>query len=170
MGSVFHGWRRKFGLVTLLLAPFFTGGWIRSLTMTDFLFLPTGNESFGNDTTDAIWSANSSLVWGKFFQSIWTDQFHRSIEWGTYSPLGTHGLGVSPFFHDSDTQWQWHFLGFGVAISRSSQMNPIWVIPYWSIVLPLIAASILLLLKPNNGHSFPIESRRYSVTDVATSK
>ena len=35
MGFVFRGWRRKLGLVTLVMASLFMVGWVRSLTTTD---------------------------------------------------------------------------------------------------------------------------------------
>ncbi|MES2791311.1 MAG: hypothetical protein V4719_16970 [Planctomycetota bacterium] len=31
MGGLFHGWRNKFGVVTLAMALMFVGGWIRSV-------------------------------------------------------------------------------------------------------------------------------------------
>jgi hypothetical protein len=35
MGNLFHGFRRKLGVVTLLLACVFTVGWVRSLIVED---------------------------------------------------------------------------------------------------------------------------------------
>jgi len=35
MGEFFHGWRRRIGLVTLMVACVFTAGWVRSLGACD---------------------------------------------------------------------------------------------------------------------------------------
>src|SRR4051812_44068427 len=39
MRELFKGWRRKFGVVTLVVACVFTAGWVRSLTNGNSLFL-----------------------------------------------------------------------------------------------------------------------------------
>ncbi len=41
MSNVFHGWRRKFGLVTLVMALVFMGGWIRSRVVGEELTVRT---------------------------------------------------------------------------------------------------------------------------------
>ena len=35
MGDFFHGWRRKIGVVTLVMALVFVSGWVRSLCAED---------------------------------------------------------------------------------------------------------------------------------------
>ena len=45
MREFFHGWRRKVGCVTSLMALAFTAGWVRSCTSTDFVIIPTGPHS-----------------------------------------------------------------------------------------------------------------------------
>ena len=42
MGEFFKGWRRKIGVVTLAIALFATGGWIRSLYTGDIVLLALG--------------------------------------------------------------------------------------------------------------------------------
>ena len=43
MGSFFQGWRRKIGLMTLLLALVFMSGWVRSFITGDFVTFPARN-------------------------------------------------------------------------------------------------------------------------------
>ena len=45
MGEFFRGWRRKIGMLTLMLALVFMGGWVRSLVVRDDLMVSTGKES-----------------------------------------------------------------------------------------------------------------------------
>ena len=43
MHTFFHGWRRKAGVVTLVMACALMGGWIRSYASVDSIFVNTGN-------------------------------------------------------------------------------------------------------------------------------
>jgi hypothetical protein len=43
MGAFFKGWQRKVGVVTLLLALVFTGGWVKSGTDSTAICVPNGN-------------------------------------------------------------------------------------------------------------------------------
>lgn len=56
MGTFFHGWRRKFGLMTLSLALLLMAGWLRSLSNTDIFTLPIGKLPLG-----ILISTNGSL-------------------------------------------------------------------------------------------------------------
>ena len=47
LGNFFHGWRRKLGVVTLVLACVFMGGWMRSQFQFDDLELPAGTAAYG---------------------------------------------------------------------------------------------------------------------------
>jgi len=53
MREFFRGWRRKVGVMTLLMACVFMGGWLRSLITTDSVDLPI-NGKLGTDTISAI--------------------------------------------------------------------------------------------------------------------
>ncbi len=46
MKEFFHGWRRKAGVVTLVMALVFTGCWIRCRYVEDWMFLNVGNRIY----------------------------------------------------------------------------------------------------------------------------
>lgn len=145
MQELFRGWKRKVGVVTLVMACVSAAGWMRSTDVADAIFIPTGEESTGNDTTDVIWSSNSRIAWGRFLQSVWNGD-SRSIRIESNELLGGHLLGVPPFFNDNDTEWDLSVCGFGIGSSRTTPMTSMWVISYWSIVPPLTLLSAWLLL------------------------
>lgn len=61
MREVFHGWRRKLGAVTLLMALLFMGEWIRSVVVADYLAFPVEIE-IGGRTLTGLAAENQSLV------------------------------------------------------------------------------------------------------------
>jgi hypothetical protein len=71
-------WRRKAGVVTLLMACALLGGWIRSSVVWDYVEL--GNFKVGSDG-GAIYRVNtgSSSSWG------WNARRREALEW--YHPL-----------------------------------------------------------------------------------
>ena len=54
MFTFFHGWRRKAGVLTLLLACVVMGGWVRSLAITDYLRFIDRTESYCLDSTSGM--------------------------------------------------------------------------------------------------------------------
>lgn len=52
MHSFFHGWQRRAGYVTLVMANLCIGGWIRSLVVSDVVGI--GSNAFGS-TRGGIW-------------------------------------------------------------------------------------------------------------------
>ena len=125
MLTFFHGWRRKTGCVTLVLACAFAGGWIRSLVVADLIGF----------------NSNYLISAGGLFGSIHVDETtHNGLFWEINPNL--FGLHSDPYFF-----WSWS--GFVLALSQNKL---VWTIPYWSIVIPLTALSaVLLLTKPRQS-------------------
>ena len=138
MGDYFKPWRRKFGFLTLMLASVFMAGWVRSLIIGDcFLF------KSGQSRTMWFFSSRGSLFWASHEGFI--------FEGGTGEKMlmfGTSDLHHS-FFDESYVHWHSHWCGFGFGDSRGGLKHTLWVIPYWSLGLPLTAlAAYLLISKP----------------------
>ena len=58
MWSFFHGWRRKMGVLTLVLTSALWCLWVRSSQYVDSVGLANGDRSY-----HAIWSYHGSIVW-----------------------------------------------------------------------------------------------------------
>jgi hypothetical protein len=143
MGEVFKGWRRKFGVLMLALACVSAGGWVRSLGSRDELNIWTGHlemHQFTSSPMGISWTkernlpSNIGMFSGKFgliaFQTFPND---------IYDP-----------FRYSKAHWHTVWCGFQFA---EATINPpsrgelvIWIIPYWSLTIPLTFISLFLLL------------------------
>lgn len=134
MGSFFKEWRRKFGVVILLLACFLMVGWLRSGMVADhFTFWVSDyHVSFDSYRGAIHWHANDILhFWPQIFNwphsqnPIGAHYFSRAIK----EPRRTTTLQVEYTFQDS-----------------------LWSIPYWALIIPLAVVSLwLLIVKPRKS-------------------
>ena len=141
MGDFFIGWRRKVGVVTLVLACVFAGGWVKSLSTTDILNLRGRKQTI-------LFSGNCSIA-------LVTPQFELSRTWHTF-PGSEH-----VFFGDLS------FKQRGLRTGYRLEHNPEWELPnglrstfwtasYWSIVIPLtILSAYLLIVQPKSVKPAP---------------
>jgi hypothetical protein len=146
MGDVFHGWRRKVGVVTLLVACVFADGWGRSLWYEDWLAVITSSQS-EHYHQRCLFSLHGKISWveRQVFNAL--SPYSPSVAWGTNQQNGH--LVAAPLF-GIVSNWRWELGGFGYGDSPNSDgtaASSIIVIPYWSIVIPLILLSAWLLLK-----------------------
>ena len=140
MGEFFKGWRRKIGVLTLVMACVFMGGWVRSSVMIDCLTVSKG-WWFG---TEYFMSSNGLCAW---YTSIATD--FPAIQWrSAYHDDPEYQTTQIP-----RTKWSW--IDYGMSLGDVIDENDyasrlkIWVAPYWSIVVPLtLISAYLLLSKP----------------------
>jgi len=138
MRQFFHGWRRKFGVVTLVLALLLLGMWIRSLIIQDTaVYMSAGK-------LRQLRSYNSKLV----LQQTNNDDIRQRLffrEAVTYS---------GPSFYESfpGVHWHWMALGFGAGDVDSglATVTTTYVqVPYWAFACPMsLLAAYLLLSKP----------------------
>jgi hypothetical protein len=134
MGSFFHGWRRKAGFVTLLMACVFAAGWVRSLSGYDGILWPSGT--------------------GRVFGLISTDQhFVCGVRDSVFSnePLGfprwrrLDFRSVNKWVDEiPDKSWQFRQGNFAV-IQTKNENSTLCFVPCWSIVIPLTTISAWLL-------------------------
>lgn len=83
IGGYFRGWKRKAGVVTLVMACVCAAGWVRSLNFSDALLFTVGRPASQNSqhwiTVFALMSANTSVIWGsqriQSSDKTWIDGF-----------------------------------------------------------------------------------------------
>jgi hypothetical protein len=137
MPTYFHGWRRKLGVVTLVMACVLIAAWVRSLSMNDNLVLARDRHR-----AYCLISLNGEIA-------IWIT---TSVTPATSTSLLPRWLG-GPIQGES---WEAHHLGylfkrngFGSGIATLDSLGStalFWLIPYWSVVIPLTLFSASLLL------------------------
>jgi len=148
MGEFFRGWKRKVGVVTLLMACVFAGGWLRS-EMNDEV------------VNCAFWETNHAIR--SFDGKI---QFRRAApHYGTIflswdSIKASHKIEPKQDWEDDeDDDWKnynilwrtdlvygFHY-GVGTHKKFEARRLELWNIPYWSITITLTALSAFLLIK-----------------------
>jgi len=152
MGDYFRGWRRKTGVVTLLMALVSVGGWVRSYALMDELWFtedPSPTQIFIESCAGRLRlfyvACNQEITGGNIY-------FWRS---GSFEPAYRNFSGWgNPIIFD----WRWQFLGFDVGRGQEETSPPsvskvsFMFIPYWSIVIPLtLHSAYLLLSKPRKS-------------------
>ena len=147
MLTYFNSWRRKLGVVTLLMACAFIGAWIRSLSRYEMVAVPFRPHtlvriaSSGGSVSCRIFSAESSKSESD------RSSGHLSTIWAS-DPIGP----LQPFtWNDSGCDFKWRLIGWGFDTGRGTYMSTgmtmtFLVAPYWSIasVMTLLSAFLLL--------------------------
>ncbi len=177
MADFFRGWRHKVGVVTLMMALFFIGAWMRSLTVSDhvhvqFFDYSNANQGFASNNGSVLWLKCDDRIKRKielmpevpFIALLYPPQWNSH---GNDSPWGRR------FLENPDIQWGGRFCGFGVgdvildAVLQRSKwfpVSPIHIrfveVPYWSIVLLLTLLSAFLLFGHRTMESDPDAMRR----------
>ena len=145
MGDFFKDRRRKTGLVTLAVACVLTVGWMRSYVIQDALLIPA------QDGFSGIESHGGSLTWFRWSAS----QPELSFEW-----ISQDAEFESDPWDQVDIAWRFELAGFrfGAATAKDSPASRLvlWILPYWSLVLPLTLLSAwLILIKPRKAKGSP---------------
>lgn len=133
--------RRKLGVLTLFMACVFAAGWIRSISCWNVIDLSMlhrsceWNSSFGSIQW-AGWDAEECVTW----------------------PVVSFGSGqLVPL--DPDRAQVLEMLVAADCVIDNGGMNRIdWIIPYWSIVVPLTLLSGWLLLSKPRQQRPPVPS------------
>ena len=141
MGEFFHGWRRKIGVVTLLLTCVLMAGWLRSFVVGDTVLF---SEGF---TTVALHSCTGRLYLIAGTDSTRFDEPTKLMqpEWHVFPPINF--VMPDPPEHSGGFQ----FMGFVIGANKShpgqiEYRSDVCLIPYWLIILPLTLLSAYLLL------------------------
>ena len=154
MSETFRGWKRKTGLVTLILACGFAIAWVRSSLVED-LWQPGTGKTIGEWQADTVQHIFRSSHQGITWQTI--EGFNGTMigwkpGWAT-DPLSTapHHTTLRPVHGTADgagdIKSHWACWGFEYAILEEEDLRRTALkIPYWSIVGPLTLMSAWLLL------------------------
>lgn len=147
MKEFFHGWRRKAGLVTLVMALILAVAWMRSYFFNDEVLVPRGQSTYFLD------SAHARIGWGR------TTPSHPSARTELHS-FNMTKMNVLDSRESCDLQVCWRWAGFrfelGTLRHQASRIEiETWMVPYWSLVLPLTLLSAYLILWNPRKRSCP---------------
>jgi hypothetical protein len=152
MREFFKPWRRKFGVATLAVACVFAVGWVRSLTLSDYITVPFGTIGSGLLISDD----------GCFICTWSTSPGDAIADWQTGQVSDVEHLGpveYPPEFEDvefpSDDEPEkprildWLTQSFrGMSFQRVGS-DEHWLAPYWPFVVTLtLVSGYLILSKP----------------------
>ena len=155
MGDYFKPWRKKIGVATLVIACVLAGGWVRSISDQDVVFIQRQRNAFVDN--HVLISMQGAISWSRW----------SPIETDTPKPLEyRHSKNPGPSDDDwkgAEVHWHWQWNGFDFGASSvketmwMGQVKPwtreveVWQIPYWFLVVPLMLLSAYLLFsKPRN--------------------
>jgi hypothetical protein len=126
MLTFFCGWKRKVGVVTLVMVCVLALGWLRSFDISDQLnssLMP--NEVFQSACGGVRWYSDARSIFpNPSLASTW------SVSTSEWRPLSEAGEPVCIGFHFD--QYEDGSISIGI--------------PYWSLVIPMTAVSAYLLL------------------------
>lgn len=131
MREFFHGWQRKVGCVTLVMACVVTGSWVRSFYVLDQVRVSRENQS----PIYLLQSVNGSIRW------ICDEDRGAEIYFWMARPRDS-----SPKLFADDPEWEWKFRWLGFGACNPSRIESLWCIPYWSVAVPLTLLSAYLIL------------------------
>lgn len=146
MGEYFKLWRRKVGVVTLLLACLFMVGWVRGLSIVDHVCLESSAKS---KQMVSLMSASHGIALRKYEAIQSWGWFSFSSGWGTIPVTSTNGdpFGLITSLNEPRRGWRSQYFGFDFGVLNDDNFrNSFLIIPYWFIVIPLTAISAYLLL------------------------
>ncbi|MDB5345772.1 MAG: hypothetical protein JWP89_4149 [Schlesneria sp.] len=140
MRNFFHGWRRKLGCVTLVMALALMVGWMRSRVVQDGLALNCSEDGF---YSVASLDETLNLVRANYAYKAPGQPF---IQWFSVPrPANSQNITEMP-----DMKWRWRATGFGVGDLALTEVDfTILTVPYWfpTGILTIFSAW-LLLFKP----------------------
>jgi hypothetical protein len=145
MREFFRGWKRKLGCVTLLLACLLMGVWIRSNYRVDFVIF---NSTFPNHAFLSGFGRFRLFQIGQYTFAMDGDERETKISYifHKWAPVFA-GYEWEPVFRFGPLEAKSYLCDVLEADDNSTgTRHPMWLVPYWSIVVPLTAVSAWLLL------------------------
>ena len=143
MSEFFRGWKRKVGVVTLLMACLSTAGWVRSRGVCDLVSV------YRTDALFRFMSSGGYLGWFDHRQGIDTSRL-KTMPFPSWRMrlLADH----PDEFESTAITWKIRCLGFGIG-DCSGRTTSVLRVPYWSFTVPLTLISLWLLLsKPRTSN------------------
>jgi hypothetical protein len=150
MGEFFRGWKRKIGVVTLILACAFGFVWVRSIFLVDQFFwqyLPTTHDDGRQEGIGEAYAASAqggAVIF--LFSPIKLETMNPLWAVGDYSEKDPGSM------EHWDGRWNCSIFSFKFQRTSYPKGGGGWLTvtcPYWAIVLPLtLLSGYLLLSKP----------------------
>lgn len=157
MGDLLQGWRRKVGVVTLLLALLTAGAWCRSQHQVDVVTIESGSsrQIFASTEGRLVWDQRQIQMLGR----RGTSRFSLTLR----IDVG-ETVNKSRFRYLDDWSIKWRRRGWGFDFGEASQLSGTHVIfravPYWTIVLAsTLFSAYLILWKPRKGGAAAADQR-----------
>lgn len=149
MREFFRGWRRKLGVVALMVSCVFAAGWVRSCSVEDRIYLPKRVKNFWIANADAIVSYDHSLAW----MSEGSDAAQMGWHWPKWQSKSKADVVRHAEKYPAQIE-EIRFLGFGQKTeSFGFYFGSRTFAPYWSIVIPLtLISGWLLVSQPRESH------------------
>jgi len=148
MRDLFKGWRRKAGVVVLVMACGLVGMWARSFHTEDMYVYPI--EPY---VTDLLFSSGGCVGWRRDDEAVWDiPRDHRDYGFQSRRWDRQRFAWSSEVFN---WRWDWRWCGLGHAVGHEAET---WVLPYWMLVLPLTLLSAILLFWPLRKRPRPIQT------------
>ena len=160
MGEFFKPWRRKIGVVTLVMACVLAAGWMRSLYCIDAVEFYSGW-----NTATSVVSVDRSICWARYnynghpisLPTVESIEIPPSPSTGIYSPARPYwGIKINGFRGPGRNGYRPPVLEVSVDDGGGVNFTRCAIVPYWSIVIPLtVLSACLLLSKPRKTTSRP---------------
>lgn len=161
MHTFFHGWRRKAGVFTLVMALAMMGLWVRSTVKFDSVFFYCGSVRCGLSSVDSrIWFLKSTPLLGESLVT-WFSQTRRE----PFDPM-----------KDATVVWRKDWAGFHIGRYSRHLLNQTetgefqatsCMVPHWCFVLALtLLSGYLILCQPRQPKKPGIDfSQRHQDTE-----
>jgi hypothetical protein len=142
MHTFFHGWRRKAGVVTLVMSCIVTPLWIRSRYRVDLIEIHCSDSTVILASTEGRFAAVRNM----YIQQSSFNPSERSVKLGALPVRST-----APFMDRQHITVDWRWWN-GATLKSTSLLggDPAdRMVSYWTIVLPLtLLSAYLILWKP----------------------
>lgn len=147
MHPFFRGWRRKAGVVTLVMACALMSGWVRSFRIHDQLWF-----AVRGDATEAVISLGGKINWIRYHKAV-------LVPVPTFPEWTTGGFDDVESFDDGSLRRRWRFVGFVSGEWPDDKIigrTTIVAVPYLMLVMPLtLLSAYLILWKPRKRATPP---------------
>ena len=143
MREFFRGWRRKAGVVTLVMACALTGLWMRSQHMRDSLQV-----RIADNAAYICISNESELVWQSLSHEA-TEEVQLRRFAVSHIPVSQNRVHFGHGWRRTEKEDYGHSVSFKTIPGSRTEIDAqlaAWKLPHWCVVLPLTLLSAYLLL------------------------
>ena len=153
MGEFYHGWRRKIGCVTLVMACVVAAAWLRSFVVWDEVCLISTTGYMVQLCSD-----RGQLGFEHESLSEWEEPSALEVEWNSQKPAPDFALFGYLNQPIESFEWRRNFAGISIGV-YDFRHSAFCILPYWCIALPLsLLSAYLILRKPRKKATQPVSA------------